>query len=217
VRYVPDYNAITAWATLAAVLVALFLQPLQRWWRAPKLRLGIRKRDASRERIDSGFKALPRFYVYNDGRGVAEKLRVTLTSIFVRSNETYQIADEPISTDLLWTDFQTYCLEILAGKTARFADLGEVTKLNIGNNEAKHFLVIRALHHQHQLIEGDYVLRVVISGANFRARTYLVEVGVGPRPVPNERFWFSLRWPDKQIVKAITRLEREARFHASLR
>src|SRR5207302_2316490 len=48
-HYVPDYNAITAWATLAAVLAALFLallwEPIRRRWNAPKLELQLRDRD----------------------------------------------------------------------------------------------------------------------------------------------------------------------------
>src|SRR5256885_1847931 len=98
-----DYNAISALATLAAVLVALFLDPVRTWWRSPKLRLGIRMRDASRQRIDSGLEAVVRFYVYNDGRGIAKQLRLTLTSIFVRNADRFEIFDQPIATDLAWS------------------------------------------------------------------------------------------------------------------
>lgn len=213
-----DWNALSAIGTLLAVAVALFLDPLRRTWNAPQIKIAIRKQDAVRERLETGLHAIPRLYVYNDGRGVGEHLRVTLTTIFVRKDEHLEIYDQPVSADLRWAEEENErVLTMLPSNASRLVNLGVLTKTTIGD-QIRHFLVIDIPGQgQLRIGEGDYVFRIIISGANFKTRSVLITIQLGPRKDSKEKFWFGIKWPDSGLEREVRDVETSARLHASLR
>ena len=123
-----NYDALTAWgtvagaaATLAAVLVALFLEPWRRWRSAPRLWLTWRNRDSTTERSDDNHhQVFVRLFVQNVGNGAAQRVEVVMSDVCqVFPGDALTMLPKFLPTALTWTHTESPICAYLPGRASR--------------------------------------------------------------------------------------------------
>ncbi len=98
--YVPDWEAIGAIATAAAVIVALFQEPITNWIAAPRLRINWRGRFSKAPEGEIIFHLVIR----NLGRGTARNVEVFVSDLFEQKEDgTWFLQTKFWLTQLRWT------------------------------------------------------------------------------------------------------------------
>lgn len=102
------WDALTAIGTLLAVLVALFLEPIRRWWRTPELFITWQERDSENQPADD-FGAVVtsvRIRVVNNGREPAQRVEVVVSDVCHCNNDGSLELVHFLPTALRWTPKQ---------------------------------------------------------------------------------------------------------------
>jgi hypothetical protein len=213
VYYVINWTAVGSIATAATVFVALVWEPLRRRWNAPKLGLQLRKRDT-----DFNYDAEPpelcgnaRILVTNTGRDAAENVRVTVTELYWESqSRAWTLIGSFIQTGLQWTHAITPTLPTLSAGTSALCDFGVLT-VNDGVAPKAFQLTlsteITPKSHYNTVQMGSYIVRVSISGSNFRAAVSLLAFEIGL--FDKQMKFFSIRFADKERCRAIATLDKK--------
>jgi hypothetical protein len=201
--YVPDWNAIGAIATAAAVIVAVGWEPIRRWWNSPKLKVTWRIRDSEILRTDDfGATAMNvRLFVENTGRSAAQRVELTLADVYRRlPDSSLQLVAGFLPTALIWTHTSAGRWEYLAPKSSRLCNLGslhEAPRLGPPINRSPHLYFdldteVRPVSKFNILPPGAYVISIIATAINcVKADKFEVGVNIGPHVVNGDRVSFS--------------------------
>jgi hypothetical protein len=214
--YAPDWNAIGAIATAAAVIVALGWEPLRRWWNAPALKVTWRIRDSETLAIDElGATAMNvRLFVENTGRTAAQRIELTLADVYRRRpDKGLELVPGFLPTALIWTHTRAARWEYLAPKSSRLCNLGSLHELpSIGPPVDRHAQTyfdldteVRPSSGFNILSPGSYVIRIIATAINcVKADTFEVGINVGPHTINGDRVTFSFF--DAQQLTSVQRV-----------
>jgi hypothetical protein len=219
----PDWEAITAVGTLLAVFVALFQEPVRRWWRAPKLCFGWRHYNDEDHRAHGDRLRITRHVhvvVKNKGRDPAQRVQVSLVGVFRIDEETRRYAriERFVPAPLRWTHSHSDLCEYLA-RGWKLCDLGTHERFSRAPTEDTFtFSTISEPPREYRIRSGLYVFRLMAAALNCDPAhlTIVVRLG-GPIPwvsnVPNAKIRAELRKMDRsegQLEKQTDRRLRAA-------
>jgi hypothetical protein len=186
IHYIPDYNAITAWATLAAVLVALFLEPLRRWRNAPKLRVALRRRDADSVELNPALEpensvTFYRLLVTNSGRQAASNVEAIVTDLYEyrrTDGQNFKLVQGFVATPLNWTHSELSKCEQLPARSERLCNLGIHQNLSERNGARDEFVLATSITPKsgyNRLGPGHFVARIIVSGIDCKSAELVLE------------------------------------------
>jgi hypothetical protein len=172
-----DYTALTAFATLAAVLVALFNEPLRRWFYAPSVSISWRDRDTTQETFDNGILHHFRVLITNSGRDAAHLVEVTVTAVYCRRPDNkFALLPQYLPAALKWTHTDSLRCDYLSNGDHRLCDLGTFASLFVGEpNRSFKF----SADYDNDLEPGVYAVRLVAIGRNCGPASILLLVSIG--------------------------------------
>lgn len=178
-----DWNAVTAVATLLAVLVALFQEPFRRWKNSPRLGITWRERDSNREELANGVLTYVRLHVINTGREAARRVEVIITDVYRRhSDGSYQLEAAFLPTALKWTHSEAPRCEELPPGAARLCNLGAYLYSDANDKTIRKFYLATEIEPENDynvLDTGVFAIRIVVSSVNAPAVTLLTVLAVG--------------------------------------
>jgi hypothetical protein len=191
-----NYDALTAWgtvlgafATFAAVLVALFLEPWRRRRSAPRLWLTWRNRDSPKEREeDNHQKVYVRLFVQNVGKEAAHRVEVVMSDVCqVFPGDALKMLPEFLPTALIWTHAKSPVCEYLPGGANRLCDLGTFfasgrANMSLAHHGPTYFRCATEIEPKNKynfFKTGSYVARLVASATNATPSQLLVMFTVG--------------------------------------
>jgi hypothetical protein len=213
-----DWNAISAMATLAAVIVALFYDPLRRWRNSPKLELTWRSRDTGVLDMDPIFDdenavSIYRLLVRNAGREAAQQVEVIVNDLYARRNDSdWKAVYGFIPTALKWTHSGLGHCEYLPGQSERLCDFGVYKNVSTHDSTADEFefmTIVRPKNVYNRLPEGTYLGRLIATAINCKATELLVKIEIGPTLDTQsiDAIFFKLSRASKSDRAEISRLE----------
>lgn len=216
-----DWNAVTAIATLLAILVALFQESVRRWFNSPNLKVTWRSRDIASMDTDPVFdrenvKRIYRILVRNTGRDAARNVEAVLTDLYNISevdNYFFKLVPNFLPTALRWTHSDLPRCEYLPGKTDRLCDLG--LYLNVaeqkGTRDVFEFATAIAPTSEYNKIErGEYLARIVVSAINCKSAEIVLSIRIGIASLGSkgeESDSFNLSGPQKGLLRVLRKMK----------
>lgn len=189
--YVLNYNALTAWATLGAVLVALFYEPLRHRWFSPRLVITWRRRDSDSVNVDPIFDPENeilqfRLLVRNDGRKAAHHVEAVVTDLYREGDRgVFEMVPQFLSTALKWTHSKESVREFLPARSGRLLDLGIFTNTSAPTGTVNTFRFsteIEPKNRYNVLADGVYAARIVVSALNCASASAELLILIGSQP-----------------------------------
>ncbi|MFL6526985.1 MAG: hypothetical protein ACJ8IQ_02685, partial [Chthoniobacterales bacterium] len=204
-------------ATALAVFVALFWEPLRKWWNAPRLKIDYRSRythlrlemHAPHDTRTFLFRTF-RLLITNLGTQAAEHVEVLITDLFEileAEGRRWRMIDGFVPTPLKWTHSESSLCEYLPGRGGKLCDFGtfltfEPHRPGRDEDSFTFAMTVQPKTRYDQIGCGLFVIRVVASAANSRAVSLLLTMRVGG-PIP-----LIFNVANRRIRRQIRRIDR---------
>lgn len=206
--HLPSNEAITAWATLGAVLVALLWEPCRRWWNRPILKVTWRKRDSETRLRDDRVTedTWVRLFVENVGRSAAESVELTISEVFRREADSPAgLVEGFLPISLIWTHSDSADRKRIAPRSFRLCNLGCYQQRSYATGPAETTFTfdteVQPTTKFNVLNKGSYIVRILATAANCqKADHFKVGINVGLHRVDGEKLDFSMF--DEEQLKA---------------
>lgn len=199
-----NWQALSAIGTLLAVLVALFQDPVRRWWKRPRLRfVWSPYYDKNPTQIGDRTRTQRDVHVIvkNKGREAAQRVEVVLAAIYQINEKTRFYTRIPgfIPTPLRWTHSNNAICEYLP-RGEKLCDLGQHETWEPQALDDQ-FTFITATPRRFIIRTGLYVFRLTANALNADPASLTIVLRIGG-PIP----WVS-NVPTGRVAKELRELD----------